>query len=135
MASVRWNDGMSVNVEVIDRQHRRLFALIGQLHEAMTRGEGNSVLRDIIEGLVEYANVHFATEESYFEASEYPDCEAHRRQHRDFVTKVTDFKLGFDEGRLMLTLDVMDFLGDWLVDHIQGTDVSYAPFLDREATS
>lgn len=33
------------------------------------------------------------------------------------------------EGRLMLTLDVMDFLGEWLVAHIQGSDKAYAPFL------
>jgi hemerythrin-like metal-binding protein len=125
---------MSVDVEVIDRQHQRLFALIGRLREAMSRGEGNSVLREIVEGLVEYANIHFATEEGYFEASAYPDSDSHKQQHRDFVTKVTDFKQGFEDGRLMLTLDVMDFVSDWLVDHIQGSDASYAPFLD-EGTS
>jgi hemerythrin len=135
MAGVAWNDSMAVDVAIIDGQHRRLFDLIGRLHDAMARGEGSTVLGAIIDGLIEYANGHFATEEGYFEASAYPDCTAHKQQHQDFVAKVVDFKNGFDEGRLMLTLDVMDFLGDWLVEHIQGSDASYAPYLSREGAA
>jgi len=37
--------------------------------------------------------------------------------------------------RLMLTLDAMDFLGDWLLEHLQGSDAQYAPFLNREGAS
>lgn len=132
MAGASWNDSMSVKVEVLDRQHRRLFMMLDRLGDAMSRGEGNSVLQEIVEGLVEYAGVHFATEESYFEASAYPASAAHRREHQDFVVKVNDFKRGLEEGRLMMTLDVMDFLGDWLVDHIQGSDASYSPFLSGD---
>lgn len=132
---VAWNDGMSVGVRAIDQQHRQLLALINELHEAMTQGQGSTVLRQIVDGLIEYTHGHFTTEESYFEACGYADCAAHKQQHRDFVAKVTDFKQGFDEGRLMLTLDVMSFLGEWLVDHIQGSDASYAPFLHHEGVS
>lgn len=130
MAYVNWNDGMSVNVAVIDRQHQGLIELINQLHEAMSQGQGSSVLRDIVDGLIQYTAIHFETEERYFRASEYPNRAAHEQEHRDFVEKVTDFKQGFDDGRLMLTLDVMSFLGDWLMNHIQGSDAGYAPFLE-----
>jgi len=129
---VDWKDGMSVGVHAIDQQHRQLLTLINELHDAMTRGLGTTVLRQIVDGLIDYTHVHFTTEESYFEGCDYPDCAAHKLQHKDFVAKVTDFKQGFDEGRLMLTLDVMSFLGDWLVEHIQGSDASYAPFLHPE---
>lgn len=130
MAYVSWNDGMSVNVAVIDRQHQGLIDLINQLHQAMSQGQGNLVLREIVDGLLEYTALHFETEERHFRASEYPDSATHEKEHREFVTKVTDFKQGFAEGRLMLTLDVMDFLGDWLINHIQGSDAAYAPFLE-----
>lgn len=130
MAKAGWDDSMSVHVDVIDQQHKQLFAMVDQLEEAMSRGEGNLVLGQIVEGLIEYADVHFAAEERYFEASAYPDCAAHKQQHRDFVAKVTDFKRGFEEDRLMLTLDILDFLGDWLVGHIRASDASYAPFLE-----
>lgn len=135
MSYVDWNESMSVGVEVIDRQHKELLRLINELHGAMTQGQGTTVLREIIDGLIEYTHVHFRTEEGYFEACDYPDCAAHEQQHRDFVAKVADFKQGFDEGRLMLTLDVMSFLGDWLMEHIQGSDASYGPFLNREGVA
>ncbi len=133
--AIEWSDELLVGNAAIDQQHRQLLALINELHEAMTRGRGTSVLRQIVDGLIEYTHVHFTTEESYFEACDYPDCAAHKQQHQDFVAKVTDFKQGLDEGRLMLTLDVMSFLGEWLVDHIQGSDASYAPFLHHEGVS
>lgn len=128
MAYVNWNESMSVNHELIDRQHQELLGLINQLHDAMTRGEGAAVLHRIVDGLVEYTEIHFATEERYFEGLPYPDVARHKLEHQDFVEKAVDFKQGFDEGRLMLSLDVMSFLGDWLVEHIQGTDASYKPF-------
>jgi len=132
MAYVDWNDGLSVNTPLIDRQHQKLVGLINQLHDAMTQGQGQKVLGDIVEGLVEYTKIHFTTEEGYFDASDYSGGVAHKQQHRDFVEKVTDFQAGLDEGRLMLTLDVMDFLADWLVTHIRGTDMAYVPYLDQE---
>ena len=112
-----------------------MLRLINELHDTMTQGQGTAVLGKIIDGLIEYTHKHFATEEGYFESCDYPNCAAHKLEHREFVVKVTDFKKGFDEGRLMLTLDVMDFLGDWLVDHIRGRDASYAPYLHREGIS
>jgi hemerythrin len=123
---------MSVGVPLIDRQHQELLRLTNELHDAMTQGRGNTVLREIVDGLIAYTQTHFTTEEGYFERCDYPDCAAHKQLHRDFVAQVTDFKQGFDEGRLMLTLDVMSFLGDWLVEHIQGSDASYAPCLRAE---
>lgn len=132
MAYLDWTDRLSVNVPTIDEQHQELVRLINKLHDAMTQGQGNTVLGGIVDGLIEYAQIHFRTEERYFEASDYPDVTAHKRLHEDFVAKAMEFKQGFDEGRLMLSLDVMDFLSDWLVKHIQGTDRTYVPFLARD---
>ena len=129
MAYLDWNDNLSVNVRVIDEQHRELVRLINRLHDAMTQGQGQRVLGETVAGLIDYAQIHFRTEEGFFDASDYPGSVAHKKKHEEFVEKVTDFKQGFDEGRLMLSLDVMDFLAEWLVKHIQGTDKTYVPFL------
>ena len=130
MAYVNWNESLSVSVPLIDRQHQQLVGLINSLHEEMTKGQGRAILGETVEGLVRYTKVHFAAEEGLFEVSDYSDCVAHKQQHRDFVERVTDFQQGLADGRLMLTLDVMDFLADWLVLHIRGTDSAYVPYLD-----
>jgi hemerythrin len=134
VAYVNWNESLSVSVPLIDGQHQQLIGLINHLHEAMTQGQGQTILGEIVEGLVRYTKVHFAAEEALFEASQYSDCVAHKQQHREFVQKVTDFQQGLADGRLMLTLDVMDFLADWLVLHIRGTDTAYVPYLDLAGT-
>lgn len=130
MAYVNWSDELSVNVAEIDEQHKQLVSMINDLHDAMTQGQGTEVLGRIVDGLIDYTRVHFDAEEKAFDASAYPDAEAHKRQHDQFVDKVVDFKHGFDEGRILLSLDVMSFLSDWLVDHIKVSDREYAPYVN-----
>jgi hemerythrin len=129
MAYLNWNENLQVNVPAIDEQHQELIRLINELHDAMAQGRGTQALAGTIESLIDYTRIHFREEERRFESSAYPNTEAHKKQHRDFVDKVTDFQEGFAEGRLMLSLDVMDFLSDWLVKHIQGVDKTYEPYI------
>ena len=53
MAILSWNANMSVNVGIIDRQHKRLFILINKLHNAMQMGKGNDVLNTPINDLLD----------------------------------------------------------------------------------
>jgi hemerythrin len=135
MALLEWNQSMSVNVAVIDQQHRELVRMICALDDAMAAGASHQVMGETISGLIDYTRTHFATEETYFDRYGYPEAAAHKAQHRKFVEHVEDFKRGFDEGRLFLSLEVMDFLGEWLLEHIQGTDKAYGPFLNERGVS
>jgi hemerythrin-like metal-binding protein len=126
----QWDDSLKVNVSEIDGQHRKLVALINNLNDSMKQGKGKEVMGGIIGELVAYAGSHFATEERYFEKFKYPAAASHKREHADFVKKVSEFKSGFDSGRLSVTIEVMSFLKDWLKGHIQGTDKKYGPFFN-----
>lgn len=129
MALFQWDDSLSVGIVEIDRQHKQLVEMIGKLNEEMRKGKGKDVLEKILTGMVNYALMHFETEEKYFLKYGYPDTENHRQIHRVFVDKVSDFRKQFSDGRKGLTIDVMDFLMDWLQKHIKGEDKKYAPFL------
>jgi len=135
VAYLEWNDDLCVNVAEIDGQHRQLVDLINGLHDAMSAGRGKEAMSTTIEGLISYTASHFATEELYFSRYGYRGAPAHIEQHKQFVERVNDFKSGFDENRLMLSLDVMDFLCDWLVDHIKGSDKLYAAELRAQGVS
>jgi hemerythrin len=130
MALLDWNDGFSVNVAEIDNQHRKLIAMINDLNAAMKEGKGKDVLAKTIGDLFAYAGNHFATEEKYFDKFAYPAASSHKLEHANFVKKVSEFKNGFDAGRLVLTVEVMNFLKEWLQNHIQGTDKKYGPFFN-----
>ncbi|MBV6511195.1 MAG: hemerythrin family protein [Ignavibacteriales bacterium] len=132
MALVEWKNAYSTNIEVVDNQHKRLVGFVNEMHEAILMGKGQAVMGTILNNLVEYTVYHFSTEEKFFDEYNYPDAELHKKQHRDLVEQVSAIKAKFDAGEKVLTLDVMNFLRDWLHDHILGSDVHFGPFLNSK---
>ena len=132
MALINWNDSFSVNVAKIDQQHQKLVSMINELNDAMKQGKGKDVLGKIINGLISYTANHFKTEEMYFEQFGYSETDSHKKEHSVFVQKVSEFKDGFEKGKLSLSIEVMNFLSDWLQNHIKGTDKKYSQFFNEK---
>lgn len=132
MALVTWNDNLSVKVTEIDLQHKKLIMMINELSDAMKVGKGKDVLEKIVGSLITYTATHFKTEEKYFALHRYPDAENHMKEHVAFVQKVSDFQDGLQKGKMALTIDVINFLSDWLKKHILGTDKKYSQFFNEK---
>ncbi len=132
MALIQWDGSFSVKVTEIDRQHQKLISMINELNDAMRQGKGKDVLGNIIKGLITYAATHFKTEEKYFDQFGYPETESHKKEHGDFVKKVSEFKEGFEGKKIGLTIEVMNFLSDWLRNHIKMTDMRYSKFFNEK---
>jgi len=115
-----------VEVELFDAQHRQLFDLINQLHDAMRSGQGKSVIGKVLTELRRYTVSHFGAEEDAMRKAGYAGLSQHQAEHRKFVAQVDDFARKYQEGNALLTMDVMSFLQDWLRKHIQSTDRSYS---------
>jgi hemerythrin len=135
MPYLQWTESLRVGVADVDAQHRTLVELVIELHTAMLEGRGKDLLGSTIDALIDYTVKHFSTEEAYFDAYQYPSATAHRLQHQDFVAKVEDFRKGFEQDRLMLSLEIMDFLSDWLVKHISRSDKAFGPFLKEHGVA
>ncbi|HHN66370.1 MAG TPA: bacteriohemerythrin [Nitrospirae bacterium] len=131
MAIITWNDSLSVNISEIDMQHKKLITMINELNDAMGQGKGQEVLGKIIDGLAEYAATHFRTEEKYFDQYGYPDSASHKKTHAEFVNKVSDFKKKFEKGQITLSIEIMNFLSDWLRNHIMKVDKKYSRFFNE----
>lgn len=124
-----WNSSYSVGIEELDSQHKRLIELINAVHGAMLAKKSNEMLADILGQLIEYTGVHFAAEEQLFARFAYPAAAEHLDEHRKFVEKVEEFFKDFQGGRIGLSIEILDFLVDWLKRHINGSDKKYGPFL------
>ncbi len=131
MSLIKWDPSFSVNVELIDEQHKMLVKMINELYDAMNTGKEKSILNKLINKISVYAAMHFAREENYFDMFGYPDAELHKKQHLDFEDKVTEFENDFAKGRQDLSMDIMKFLSDWLLAHIKGSDQKYSSFLNE----
>lgn len=129
---IKWSSELSVRVAEIDQQHQKLIDMINDLNDAMSKGKGKEITAKIIEGLLSYTATHFALEEKYFTLYGYPEAGIHKIEHKNFVKKVTEFKDSFNKGAVLLTFDIITFLKDWLVKHIQGTDKKYTKFFNEK---
>ena len=129
MAIIRWNEELSVGVELFDSQHRELFSRLNQLHDAMAKGDTKAVMGSILDELVRYTGYHFESEEKAFDQFSYPEAEAHKAEHRDFARKAAELKEKFDSGKLLISVETLNFLIRWVDSHIKGSDKKYTAAL------
>jgi hemerythrin len=124
-----------VNIKEIDLQHQKLVELINNLHDGMKAGKGKEILGEILSELVNYTSFHFAFEEKLLEKYVYPETIAHKRQHSDLVGQVLAYKESYESGKTVLSIEIMNFLKDWLTTHITGTDKKYSTFLNSKGVN
>lgn len=126
MAFFTWDEKYSVHVKEMDEQHQRLFDIMAQLHTAMSEGKGNATLIEVLKSLHDYTVEHFSKEEQYMQKFGYSGLSEQKKQHAIFIQKITDYQTSLNDKKLGLSIEVMKFLKDWLIDHIQETDSKYA---------
>lgn len=122
-ASITWRDEFLVGVARIDEQHRRLIDMLAGFYGALAEGEhSQTALGELLDGLLDYAQYHFSTEEELMRQSDYPRSPSHRDEHATFVAKATDMAGRFARGRLILSIEATAFIRDWLFNHILVAD-------------
>ena len=126
---IEWDDSLMLGIDLIDGEHKTLVDMVNRLNAAMTEGQGNAVLAEVFDGLKQYAVKHFSTEEELFDRYGYPEAQEHKSIHADLLAKVLDLDNKFSSGKMAMSSEVMGFLKEWLIKHIQGTDAKYVPFL------
>ena len=135
MALITWNDSFSVNIKKIDEQHRCLIELVNKLHDSMKAGQGNTVIGLILTDLLNYTSFHFSTEEAYFEQYAYPEHFRHKIEHDELTKKAKSLQASHKAGKLTITIEVMNFLKEWLSNHILSSDKRYSSFLVSKGLS
>ena len=126
-----WNDRLSVGVETLDGEHKILLGLINELYDGILAGQGKQVLSGVLDRLVEYTQFHFRHEEALFDGAGYLEAENHKRQHDVLAEQVIEVQARFKEGNLPApSLEVMNFLKDWLYDHVLESDQKYTEHLN-----
>lgn len=128
---IKWSDEYSVKISSIDHQHEMFIGLINQL-ETLTKGS------DYLEGLprllneiVEYANLHFKTEEKLLTDANYIRLEEHKKIHESIKGDI------YKECKQIIekeptTMDVIwlyNYMTKWIKNHILEEDMRYVDAL------
>jgi len=130
---MEWNEELQLGVPTIDAQHRELFDLCRQFLEAARAGECVS-LHAILDRLVERTRAHFQAEEQMLDRCHYPGLAAHRAEHDRLLSDARNLQarwpvLPDDEARRAFSVEVANYLRNWLIGHIDLNDKPYKPFL------
>ncbi|MGD0654714.1 MAG: bacteriohemerythrin [Thermoguttaceae bacterium] len=127
MAIITWKDFYSVGDPSLDAQHQQIVGVINELYEAMEKKSAQQVVKPILDHLVKYTFEHFKHEEETMEAVEYPDLIEHKALHDKMRQKTLDLQENAD---FVTGHNLLAFLKQWWIGHIQTEDKKYAPYLE-----
>lgn len=123
---MEWNDALVIGIPEIDEQHKMLLEAMNLLSAELQMGHDRAAFADAQRRLREYTELHFSTEEGLMRETGFRGLERHAERHASFVEAMhrfgeKDMKDAPQEARKLL-----NYLLDWLVDHILGADVVFA---------
>ncbi len=114
---------LCTGVGIIDGQHNNFIKLLEKIRlqiSALSQDEISSVLDE----LFLYSLYHFETEEKILKKYNLESFPDHLEQHREFSEKMEQFKIDCMLEKLELNIELIDFLEQWLINHIKNTDVT-----------
>ena len=126
---VEWKDEYSVGIDSIDLQHKKLLGLINQLQTAVNHSTGEAFEHEVLDALVDYTKTHFTYEEGLLVQNDYPDYGPHKAQHEEMIKEVEQVLAGYKNDPDAAMEEAVDYLKNWLINHINGTDKKYSSFL------
>lgn len=129
MSLIQWNEGLSIGVKEIDDQHSGLVDMVNTLYDVMKGGENKDIINNMIFKLKDYAIYHFDTEERYMQEYQFPAFADHKAKHKDFCIKVLKIEKDLQSGKNVLSMEILNFLTEWLITHINETDKKMGDFL------
>lgn len=133
MPLIKWLPAHSVGIEEMDKQHQELINLINQLHAAMTTGQGSDAVGDTLSRIIDYTKTHFASEEALMQSFRFPQIASHKSEHQKLTEQVLDLERRFQLGQPLSAHEVLQFLREWLPEHIQGSDRKYGNYINAIA--
>jgi hemerythrin-like metal-binding protein len=128
---INWSNSYSVGVSQMDKEHQRLIDIINNLYAAMRAGRSKDVIGTILDELVDYTRTHFAHEEKLMREANYTGFDGQKQAHEALIAQVAEVQKKYRAGTA-LGQEVMNFLKDWLVNHIQGSDKKYGPVMNKK---
>lgn len=132
MTALAWKEEYRINVAVIDDQHRTLADMVAKLHQALASPAPAKDLRAILQDLIEFTRLHFATEEELMVKHAYPDYQAHRQEHTAVLTQMHALADTLtDEVRVRFDPE-KDLADDWVTKHLLASDVPLGKFLNEK---
>ena len=132
MEQLAWNDSLKIGVDEVDKDHQHLVGLLNDLIQCINDKKGNDEIDVILDELLGYTSWHFRHEERLMQTYDYDGIMDHKSEHAALIEQAVGLQEKFKTEGEGITPEVLDFLKNWLTNHILGTDSDMCRYLKSE---
>ncbi len=135
-----WKDNMAIDGGLIDSDHQELIAIMDGVMILLHNKAPKAAILTMLDGLANFARIHFEREEALQKAAGYPDAPNHKQIHvtllkdlEDYIREMSNIScsaLTPQECKNRMH-EAKRFMTRWLIAHILGEDVKLRPHVQK----
>ena len=129
MKDIVWDDTLSVEIDEIDEDHRRLTDLFNMLNHSVESSDSRDYIEALLEELISCTIWHFRHEERLMLKYQYENFESHKSEHQELVEGVRELQSKFQSEDRVPSEEDLQYLELWLTRHILSTDMELGRYL------
>ncbi|MCK5649431.1 MAG: hemerythrin family protein [Gammaproteobacteria bacterium] len=132
MKDLIWDQSLSVQVQEIDDDHRKLVDLFNILNHAVAEGDAKNYIEAVLEELICCTVWHFRHEERLMLKYGYEGLVEHRTEHQELIDSAKALQQKLLRENKTISGENIEFLEYWLTGHILGADMQLGTYLGEE---
>jgi hemerythrin-like metal-binding protein len=126
-----WSRVLSIDVEEIDEDHRKLVSIFNVLNHAVSEGEPPEYLTAVLAELINCTVWHFSHEERLMLKHRYGEASAHKAEHEELIGSAKELQRKILEEKQGIADEHLQFLEHWLAEHILTADMRLGSYLSQ----
>jgi hemerythrin len=126
-----WGKVLSVEVDEIDEDHRKLVNIFNILNHAVIDGEPKEYLVAVLEELINCTVWHFSHEDRLMLKYNYKEIEEHKTEHQDLIKSAKMLQQEILQADKFVADADIEFLERWLTEHILTADMRLGAYLSQ----
>ncbi len=129
MKDLIWDKALSVQIEEIDDDHRKLVNLYNILNHSVVEGDATDYIEAVMEELISCTVWHFRHEERLMLKYGYEGFAEHKSEHQELIESARELQQKLLQDRKSLSSEDIEFLEHWLIGHVLGADMDLGSYL------
>jgi len=126
-----WDQVLSVGLDEIDEDHRKLINIFNILNHSVMEAESPDYLTAVLQELINCTVWHFSHEERLMLKYGYDEIEEHKAEHQELIKSAKELQQEILQAEKPVSNKDIEFLERWLAEHILTTDMRLGSYLSR----
>lgn len=129
MKDIVWDEILSVGVDEIDEDHRKLVNIFNILNHSVMAEESSDYLAATLAELINCTVWHFSHEERLMLKHRYEGIEEHKAEHQELIKSAKELQQEILQAEKPVVDEHIEFLERWLTEHILTADLRLGSYL------